>query len=91
MERSHGVLNLSRTQHLSVIVVHAQSPETIAQYVNDGKVTDLYVCMNRPQNGIRIEPNEHNGKTMNELTYLEFFLQYIVSRQNKSLEEGRFW
>ena len=87
--------------HPSVIVVHAQTPETIAQYVNDGKVTDLYVYMNRPQN-IRIGPNEplpleHNGKAMEELTYLQFFTIYCYSRklrksrQNKPLEEGRFW
>jgi hypothetical protein len=46
----------------------------------DGKVTDLYIYLNRPK-CIRTGPTEplspeHKGKTMNELTYLEFYTIY---------------
>ena len=87
--------------HPSVIIVHAQTPETIAQYANDGKVTDLYIYLNRPRY-IRTGPNEnlppeHDGKSMDELTYLHFFTIYCYSRklrrskQTKPHEEGRSW
>jgi len=65
--------------------VHAQTPETIAQYANDGKVTDLYIYLNRPRY-IRTGPNEnlpteHDGKSMDELTYLHFFTIHCYSRK----------
>ena len=67
----------------------------------DGKVTDLYVYLNRPQ-CIRTGPTEplppeHKGKTMNELTYLEFYTIYCYSRklrksmQRQPNDEGRSW
>ena len=87
--------------HPSVIIVHAQTPETIQQYATDGKVTDLYVYLNRPQlirtGTTEPLPPEHKGKTMNELTYLEFYTIYCYSRklrkskQNKPTDEGRLW
>jgi hypothetical protein len=86
--------------HPSVIIVHAQTPKTIQQYAADSKVTDLYVYLNRPQ-CIRTGPTEplppeHKGRTMNELTYLEFYTTYCYSgkllrksMQRKLNEEGR--
>ena len=87
--------------HPSVIIVHAQLPETIKHFTSEGKVTDLYIYLNRPH-VIRTGPDEplpteHNNKSMDELTYLEFFTIYCYSRklrksmQNKPREEGRTW
>ena len=85
----------------SVILVHAQLLQQMNKFVSEKKVTDLYVYFNRP-NLIRTGseeplPLEHNGKSMNDLNYLEFYTVYCYSRtlrstmQKKPTEEGRLW
>ena len=85
----------------SVILVHAQLPQQMDKFVSEKKVTDLYVYFNRPK-VIRTGPDEplpveHNGKSMDDLNFLEFFTIYCYSRtlrrtmRKKHTDEGRLW
>ena len=57
-------------------------------YVNDGKITDLYVYFNRPSE-IRIRqgqrlPPDHKGKNMDQLLYTEFMRLYCWDKKLKT-------